>query len=399
VPADSAEETRYTIAGMVPARVFHPAREQDVADMLVAAREAGETVVAVGGRTMLDIGDRPSAYTFAVVTDRLTGIVEYNPGDLTIVVRAGTTLAEVESELGRHGQFLSLQAPFPERATIGGALAANASGPLRLAYGSARDAVIGTRVALPSGQIARSGGRVVKNVAGYDLSKLFIGSFGTLGIIVEAAFKVFPRQQARRMLVVAAPDIPVAMRGASVMSSLGPGLLSLAVVNTGLARTLGWEKPAIVVLMGGTEGATEELTAEAISRASSTSNQIWEERELDRVLEGLRDFPGRATVRISSRDGLPHGSVASSEEVEALAYPSIGTSFVHAPQWVPQDVAALRQDVARSGGHVVVWHGSPALDAVTTWGEVGPELALMRAVKRVFDPHGIMSPGRFVGDI
>jgi FAD/FMN-containing dehydrogenase len=89
----------------------------------------------------------------------------------------------------------------------------------------------------------------------------------------------------------------------------------------------------------------------------------------------------------------------SSEEVQALVYPSIGTTFLHAPDWAPGDVAALRQDVARMGGNVVVWHGSPALDAVSTWGEVGPEIALMRAVKRVCDPRHTMSPGRFVGDI
>ena len=138
---------------------------------------------------------------------------------------------------------------------------------------------------------------------------------------------------------------------------------------------------------------------EAISRASSTSGHTWEESEPDRILEVLRDFPGRATVRISSLDRDRHTSVASSEDVEALAYPSIGTSFVFAPRWTPQDVAALRHDAAQAGGHVVVWHGSPALDDMSTWGEPGPEFALMRAVKGVFDPDRIMSPGRFVGDI
>jgi glycolate oxidase FAD binding subunit len=154
-----------------------------------------------------------------------------------------------------------------------------------------------------------------------------------------------------------------------------------------------------VVLIGGTKGATGELAAEVVSRARSMSARAWEDSEPDRVLDALRDFPGRATVRLSSRGGSPHASVASSEEVAALAYPSIGTSFVYAPQWVAQDITALRQALARAGGHVVVWHGSPALDAVSTWGEAGPELALMRAVKGVFDPDRIMSPGRFVGDI
>ena len=232
------ETARYTIGNKVPDRVLHPANEEEAAQLLLAARNAGEAVVPVGGATMLDIGDVPSHYVCAVVTDRMTGIVEYNPGDLTIVVRAGTTLAEVEAELHQHRQFLSLQAPFPERATIGGALAANVSGPLRLAYGSPRDAVIGTRVALPNGQVAKSGGRVVKNVAGYDLSKLFIGSFGTLGIIVEAAFKVFPQPLSRRVLVIPASGCLAAMELASSVARLGPGFLSLVAVNERLAGAM-----------------------------------------------------------------------------------------------------------------------------------------------------------------
>jgi glycolate oxidase FAD binding subunit len=384
---------------MVPARVLHPAGEQEAADVLLAARDAHEAVVPVGGATMLDIGDVPSRYALAVATDRITGIVEYNPGDLTIVVRAGTTLAEVESELRQHDQFLPLQAPHPERATIGGVLASNASGPLRLAYGSARDSVIGTRVALPNGQIARSGGRVVKNVAGYDLSKLFIGSFGTLGIIVEAAFKVYPRHQASRVLVVSAPDMTAAMTCSTMMAGLGPGLLSMAVVNVRLARSMRLDGPSTVLLVGGTERATAELVAEVNSRARPTGAASFEDSERDRVMDELRDFPGRATVRLSGRALLPHAAVAASEEVEALVYPTIGTTYVHAPWWVPENVAAVRRELALSGGHVVVWRRSPPLDAVSTWGEVGPEISLMRAVKTVFDPQRIMSPGRFVGDI
>jgi glycolate oxidase FAD binding subunit len=384
---------------MVPTRVLHPASEREVADVLLAARDAHESVVPVGGSTMLDVGNAPSRYDVAVATDRITGIVEYNPGDLTIVVRAGTTLAEVEGELRRHDQYLSLQAPHPERATIGGSLASNTSGPLRVAYGSARDAVIGTRVALPNGQIARSGGRVVKNVAGYDLSKLFIGSYGTLGIIVEAAFKVYPRHASNRVIVVSAPDVPAATALSASLAGVGPGLLSIAVVNALLARSMQLDGPSIVVLVGGTKEAADELVGEIISGARPTGARSLESSEGEHLMDELRDFPGRATVRLSGRSQLPHSAVAASEEVEALVYPTIGTSYVYAPRWVAEDLAAIRQETAQAGGHVVVWHGTPALDTVSTWGDVGPEMSLMRAVKTVFDPQRIMSPGRFVGDI
>src|SRR5207248_8497338 len=114
------------------------------------------------------------------------GVIEYNPADLTVTVGAGTRLAELQRELAKEGQMLALNPPDPDRATIGGILATNASGPRRLKYGSARDLVIGMRVAEPSGALTRSGGKVVKNVAGYDLNNLYIGSLGTLAVIAEA---------------------------------------------------------------------------------------------------------------------------------------------------------------------------------------------------------------------
>jgi glycolate oxidase FAD binding subunit len=391
--------TRYAIGSKIPERVLYPTNEQEAAQMLLAARNAGEAVVPAGGATMLDVGNVPSRYIQAVVTDRLTGIVEYNPGDLTIVVRAGTTLAEVEAELGQHRQFLSVQAPFPERATIGGALAANMSGPLRLAYGTPRDAVIGTRVALPNGQVAKSGGRVVKNVAGYDLSKLFIGSFGTLGIIVEAAFKVFPCPLVRRVLVVAGADVPATMDLASSVVRRGPGLLSLVVVNESLAHTMKLHGPSMIAVVGGTPEATEELIAAIAAGAQPSPTRVLLAPESDCAMEAIRDFPGRATARLSVRALRPHADLADSPEVETLSYPTIGTTFVRAPSWESEDVTSLRQAVARFGGNVAVWRRSPALAGAPTWGEVGAELALMRAVKAVFDPDRIMSPGRFVGDI
>lgn len=348
---------------------------------------------------MLDIGDAPSRYELAVTTKQIAGIVEYNPGDLTIVVRAGTTLAEVESELARHNQCFSLQAPYPDRSTVGGALATNSYGPLRLAYGSARDAVIGTRVALPNGEIARSGGRVVKNVAGYDLSKLFIGSFGTLGLIVEAAFKVFPRPQVSRVVLVPAHDLSTALRFAESLAGFGPGLLSLAVMNSQFAREEGLEGSTTVAIVGGTVRATDEYAARVKSHAGSLLARSLNDSEGNRLMRTLQDFPGRATVRLSARSVLPHQSSATAEDVEALIYPTIGSSYVFAPRWHAEHIAQVRRDLARAGGYLVVWHGTPDLYGVSSWGEPGHDVSLMRAVKSTFDPERIMSPGRFVGGI
>src|ERR687883_1494657 len=127
-----------------------------------------------------------------IETTGLNRVVEYEPADLTVTVEAGMRFAELQQRLAEEGQFLALDPPAAEGATIGGVIATNASGPLRFAYGTARDLVIGTRVANPDGTLTRAGGRVVKNVAGYDLTKLYIGSLGTLGVIVELSFKLAP---------------------------------------------------------------------------------------------------------------------------------------------------------------------------------------------------------------
>ena len=390
---------RYALGTAVPARILSPDTERETADMLAAARASGEAVVPVGGATMLDIGEAPARYDCALITERLSGIVEYNPGDLTVVVRAGTTLAEVDDALRPHGQFLSLQAPHPQLATIGGALAGNASGPLRFSYGSARDALIGIRVALPNGEIARSGGRVVKNVAGYDLAKLFIGSFGTLGVIVEAAFRVHPRRPVRRTFVVSAPGVAAAAAISADMARLGPGVLSVAVVNAGLARRLGEGGTCVVVVIGGTDRATDELSEAVSSKAGESRAEIRGDAESNRLLDELRDFPAWATARLTGRSDQLHVSAADSSDVDALVYPAIGLSYVHAPRWQPDDVVRLRRLACDVGGHVTLWHRSPALAATAVWGDVGPGIQLMKAVKSVFDPDGIMSPGRFVGDI
>ena len=387
------------MAGVIPARVTHPGDAGEAAETLAAARENGEAVVAGGGGTMLQIGDRPRRYTAALCTDRLRGIVEYNPGDLTIVVRAGTTLAEVGAELRPHGQYLSLEAPRPEHATIGGALAANATGPARLAHGTARDAVIGMRMALPSGQIARSGGRVVKNVAGYDLAKLFIGSFGTLGVIVEAAFKVLPIPQAQRVMVAEAPELAAAAMAGDAVARLGPGVRTVAVVNEQLAARLGLTGTAIVVAIGGTEGAVRELQGRMASLAGSEPYRELADDAGERLLAGLRDFPGRAALRVSGRNVDPGRVLAARDGAAALVYPAIGTTYLAAPDVADEKVAELRRSLARVGGQVTLWQGAERPHGVSTWGETGSQLALMRAVKSTFDPAGVMSPGRFVGGI
>src|SRR4051812_7525379 len=167
----------------------------DVAEVSQVVREANESnqvVIPRGGGTRMGLGFPPTAADVLLHTTNLDRVVDYEPADLTLTIEAGATLEEVQELLRPEGQFLALDPPLASQSTLGGIIASNASGPLRLAYGSARDLVIGTRVVNADGVATKAGGRVVKNVAGYDLNKLYIGSLGTVGIVVELSFKLWP---------------------------------------------------------------------------------------------------------------------------------------------------------------------------------------------------------------
>ncbi|TMD15975.1 MAG: FAD-binding oxidoreductase [Chloroflexi bacterium] len=189
------ERQGLTVDGVIPSRVVHPQDLEEAAGTLRLCAQAGAGVVVVGGGTQLRLGAPPRRFDVALVTDRLDRLLEYEPADLTCRVQAGMKVEALQAELGRNGQWLPLDPPSPDRATIGGMVAANACGPARARYGSVRDWVIGITVAYPSGAIARAGGRVVKNVAGYDLMKLHTGALGTLGVILEVNLKVQARPE------------------------------------------------------------------------------------------------------------------------------------------------------------------------------------------------------------
>lgn len=184
------------IDGVRPGLWAVPADAEQIAALLTAAAAAGAGVIPRGGGAHQHLGTPPSRADLVVETTRLTGITDYTPADYVVAVRAGTPFRELQQALAANGQWLPLDPPGADTATIGGLVAANRNGPRRLLWGSIRDLVIGIRVALPTGEVIKAGGKVVKNVAGYDLAKLFIGSRGSLGIVVEATFKLRPLPEA-----------------------------------------------------------------------------------------------------------------------------------------------------------------------------------------------------------
>ncbi len=414
--ADPASLAAYAVDGIAPSLVARPATPEETAALLAAAGELGAGVLPRGAGAHQHLGGVPSRADLVVETTRQTGITDYTPADYVVAVRAGTRLRDLQAELARHNQWLPLDPPGSARATVGGIVAANRNGPRRLLWGSVRDLIIGIRVALPTGEVIKAGGKVVKNVAGYDLAKLFIGSLGGAGVITEATFKISPLPGDGVTIAVAVPDLESAYALAtSVMrSQLLPAALEVA--NPPALRRLG-EAAALPALDGGMWGVL--MLAEGLEE--SRTRHIDEMRSLVQaparmdVIEGashralwdaIAEFPSpethpgrvvwRAGVPIARWDAVARAGSAGSEPVEIVAHAGVGLVYAAAPAAQADAVAgSIGRAAADAGGYAVIESAPPALKArLPVWGAEPGGLALMRKLRGAYDPRGIMIPGR-----
>ena len=394
---DSVDRVRATFQA-------EPGSVAEVSALLKLASEAGWAVAPRGGGTRLDLGNVPRRLDLVLGTTRLNRVVEHAAGDLVATVEAGITLEAMQAHLAAANQMLGIDPP-GEGSTIGGLIATNASGPRRLRYGTIRDLLIGVTVVLPDGTVAKSGGKVVKNVAGYDLGKLLTGSLGTLGVITQATFRLHPRPAASRLV-----EIPVdsgESAGAILLSLMGSTLVPAAV-------EMDWPdegEKRILVLFEGIEQGVEGQARAAVSLLGSAARVMngdggeawsavaarpWRADSLALKITFLpAELPAtmHAIARASARFGVRpsvRGSVAN------------GVLYVGFPVEAPEVAAGVVSDLraAIREGSVVVQGGPARLRAeMDVWGPVGNALDLMRRVKHQFDPAGILNPGRFVGGI
>ncbi|MFN3975189.1 MAG: FAD-binding oxidoreductase [Dehalococcoidia bacterium] len=426
----------YAVEGVTPSLVVRPRSVGEVRQVLAEAHREEAAVVPWGGGTRMALGAPPRAYHLAL---DLTGIdqpLEHSPADMTARVGAGTTLERLQGALRQHGQFLPLDAPLPQRATIGGILASSTYGPLCAGYGFPRDMVIGMGVVHADGTLTRSGGQVVKNVTGYEMHRLYTGSLGTLAVIVEATFKVAPLPREERTVVAAFP---------SAEGAIGAGL---AVVRAGLAPM------AVEVL---TDPAWQLVPASALPLAPEERKAFWlllrfggpppavarQERDALAIcqrfgvslrgVEILAGEGGRALwravadlgsvepqpplcVRLSALPSQGVHLLALVEEVGAALPPgpalalhaSIGVvralwpagPGLDAPQKVAPVLRALRERAHALGARMIVERASPPVKlALNPWDAQVETMQVQRSLKAQFDPKGILNPGRFVGGI
>ena len=385
------------MAGPEPRRDV-PSSAAEAAEAMRAAGEEGRCVRLRGGGTKSSWGP-PAERPDEISTERLDQVVEHNEGDLTAVLQAGVPLARAQDHLAPAGQMIALDPPLgdDDRATIGGVLATADSGPLRNRYGAPRDLVLGITVALSDGTVARAGGKVIKNVAGYDLAKLFTGSFGTLGLVVEVVMRLHPQALATTTAVGASSDPAALSAAASAVAhcNLGPECLDVWWAGGSgevLARFAGAapEAPAGV--------AAELLAGKGLDASvAEDDDALWQrQRSLQRADRG-------AVLRVSGVASELATVLRSAQDVGAsvVGRAGLGLSWLTLADGDHTDVVAAIEEVRRRlhpFACVVLDAPEAVRQKVDVWGEVDG-LALMRRVKARFDPGGVCNPGIFVGGI
>jgi glycolate oxidase FAD binding subunit len=402
--------------------------EQEVIKVVRWAQKAGVAIIPEGLGARAGYGNLINKKAITLSLSKYNRVIEHSVGDLTVTVQAGIKLTHLQEILGEKGQMLPLDPSWPEYSTAGGVVAAALTGPKRLKYGAPRDWVIGLRVVLANGQVIRTGGKVVKNVAGYDMNKLFIGSFGTLGVITECTFKLRPLPPSETAIILESSEANAISRLSRRIldSSLEPSALEM-VNSLVLSRFV--PDPATYGLIIGFEDEEKAVLKE--------QNLIvkWAKEEGLRIREILGNEQA-ARIWHSVGELMPHAldlensnivaikaitlpnevantvqfihCLAKDYGINAMVHGGTGTGITLAAinakrdQWteVKEFVGMVRRQIEEQFGYVVVQHAPSFFKAeFPVWGREPNGLFLMRMIKKQLDPEGLFNPGRFVGGI
>ncbi len=412
----------YALGGRVPARVEEPSDAAHVAAILAAAAERYSAVVPFGGGTLQSLGNAPQRYDVALSLRKLDRVLQYDPRELTIGLEAGMTLDNVARTLGKARQFIPFDAPSPLRATVGGTLAAGWAGPRRAAHGRLRDLLIGSTAALTDGTLASAGGMVVKNVTGYDMSKAYVGSLGTLGVIVRANFKALPQPAAMRTAIAPIGE-EIRERTLTALEGLTIEPTAALLIDGFFERTprVRDEDARLLVVFEGSAAVIDRATrdlrsvlgksgvAETLLFDGGTAASVLQDA-VDAYIEPVDD---RSITYRST--GLPSTAltraVAASEIVrdcgaryDFIADVRTGDVIMRVAGRTPEDAGERLIDIDRRLRGALpeagVLAGDPRLRAaVNAWGAVPQSIETLRAIKSRFDPQATLAPGRYVGGI
>ena len=393
------EQRGLSVDGLLPSTVMRPEDAEDAARGLRLCDLTPAAVVVWGGGTQMRLGASPRRYDVAFSTERMTRLLEYEPADLTCRVEAGMRLRDLQATLREQGQRLPLDPPHPEQATVGGMVAANSNGLSRGRYGTVRDWVIGVAVAYPSGKVARAGGKVVKNVAGYDLMKLHIGALGTLGVVAEVNFKVQvrPEMEATLLADFEAPASALAVGLKLAHQYLAP---ATAIVQDGAGGR--WD---LALKLEGYAREVQAAKDQAVRFVRDAGGAVGDAEPSPGFWDVARDWSTPADDEVVLRAIVPLAAspllmAAVPPDARVLAQPASGVVDIRAPAPAAAATLSRLRTAAGADGQVVVVAAPVALkEGLDIWGPPPPGFPIMRALKQALDPNGILNPGRFVGGI
>jgi glycolate oxidase FAD binding subunit len=410
-PASPAD----AICGVQPQLLLEPSTEQQLATALRLADKSELAVIPRGGGSKLGWGNPPSRADLLLSTARLCRILEHAWADLTVSVEAGCTIETLQQTLAEHGQRLALDPLWPEKATVGGMLSTNDNGALRLRFGALRDLILGVTIALPDGTLASSGGKVVKNVAGYDLPKLVTGALGTLGVITRAVFRLHPLPRHSRSFTISVSNPEEAQK---IILAIQDSKLAHVALQSQFSSDA---SPVIDILFEGTEAGLDAQASQlrALCKSAKSSQFQPEPRRganakecAGNARQELWSFSNPAENAIAKISVLPADLARAVELIRPVAESSrvkwrfllyatgLGWLRVEGPaDSLHRALTMLRAELEKIGGSLAVLHRPANMQTFDAWGFSGDSLPLMRAVKSRLDPSGTLNPGRFVGDI
>lgn len=378
-------------------RLQSPSSLKEAVEVVTGAGGAGRTMQWVGGRTKLEWGPSAPPADVAISTAGLDEIVEHNRGDLTAVLQAGVPLQRAQDRFAEAGQMLALDPPTGDgAATIGGVVATSDQGPLRHRYGAARDLLLGMTVVLADGTSARSGGMVIKNVAGYDLAKLFAGSFGTLGLIVEVVVRLHPRPADPLTVTGSSDDVRALARATA---SLAHELFEVEALDV-MWRSGSGE---VLTLVGGGAPERQAEVARARFRDAGLAVEITDDVAAWERQRRLQRSPEGATLRVSALPVELARVLEAAESVDAtvVGRAGLGVFFLNLAPSEPEDLVGVVEDVRgrlRPRPVAVLDAPEQVRGKVDVWGERDQGVAgLMHRIKERFDPQDLCNPGRSFG--
>jgi glycolate oxidase FAD binding subunit len=403
VAEDSADLQRRSVSGVTPGVAVTPASPEEVAAVLRLANEHGLRVVPAGGLTQQQAGNVPGAIDLLLDTSALREVEHYDAADLTIGIGAGWTVAQLTDKVAKEGLLFAGDAALPQRATVGGLLATGLAGPLRHGYGGLRDYCIGIRFVTGDGRKGKGGGRVVKNVAGFDLMKLLIGSWGTLAVITGASFKLFPAPRQTRTLVARFGNAAEAIgfRDHVLRSPFSP--ISLELISPGAIEP---EKAAWAVYLRA--AGSDAVLSRYRSELGSAISQEMEGQDENAVWRRIADFgydrqsPGVViSLSLPLTEILPAiNRITAMCDAAGVTFVAVGrigighllvrlTPRAGASSDLAMALSTFRDQLSHDASVSVLSSGHAELWRSPTHSES------MRAVKRALDPKGILNPGRF----